>query len=111
MHFLLDKFDFHCHVGLLEGKGRSSRIWREQTEVSKSILVNADNQGAIKLAKNPAFHKRSKHIDVKYHFIRSEVQQSAVSIRYIASEDNLADIFTKPVSRVRLDKFKPLICN
>lgn len=79
--------------------------------VSKSILVNADNQGAIKLAKNPAFHKRSKHIDVKYHFIRSEVQQGTVSIRYIASEDNLADIFTKPVSRVRLDKFKPFICN
>ena len=80
-------------------------------EVSKSILVNADNQGAIKLAKNPAFHKRSKHIDVKYHFIRSEVQQGTVSIRYIASEDNLADIFTKPVSRIRLDKFKPFICN
>ena len=80
-------------------------------EVSKSIVVNADNQGAIKLAKNPAFHKRSKHIDVKYHFIRSEVQQGTVSIRYIASEDNLADIFTKPVSRVRLDKFKPFICN
>ena len=80
-------------------------------EVSKSILVNAGNQGTIKLAKNPAFHKRSKHIDVKYHFIRSEVQQGTVSIRYIASEDNLADIFTKPVSRVRLDKFKPFICN
>ena len=79
--------------------------------VSKSILVNADNQGAIKLAKNPAFHKRSKHIDVKCHFIRSEVQQGTVSIRYITSEENLADIFTKPVSRVRLDKFKPFICN
>ena len=77
--------------------------------VSKSILANADNQGAIKLAKNPAFHKRSKHIDVKYHFIRSEVQQGTVSIRYITGEDNLADIFTKPVSRVRLDKFKPFI--
>ena len=56
---------------------------------TNSILVNADNQGAIKLAKNPAFHKRSKHIDVKYHFIRSEVQQGTVSVRYIASEDNL----------------------
>ena len=63
-------------------------------QVSNSILINADNQGAIKLAKNPAFHKRSKHIDVKFHFIRSEVQQGAVSLSYVASEDNLADIFT-----------------
>ena len=40
MHFLLDKFDFHCHVGLLEGKGRSSRIWREQTEGVKETFFN-----------------------------------------------------------------------
>ena len=80
-------------------------------QVSNSILINADNQSAIKLAKNPAFHKRSKHIDVKFHFIRSEVQLGAVSLSYIASEDNLADIFTKPVSKVRLDKFKHFICN
>ena len=75
------------------------------------MLINADNQGAIKLAKNPAFHKRSKHIDIKYHFIRSEAQQGAISLRYIASEDNLADIFTEPVSKVRMDKFKHFICN
>ena len=35
-----------------------------------SVLVNVDNQGAIKLAKNPMFHKRSKHIDIKYHFYK-----------------------------------------
>ena len=80
-------------------------------QVSNSILINVDNQGAIKLAKNPTFHKRSKYIDVKFHFIRSEVQQGTVSLSYVASEDNLADIFTKPVSRVRLDKFKHFICN
>ncbi|CAB4013210.1 Retrovirus-related Pol poly from transposon TNT 1-94 [Paramuricea clavata] len=80
-------------------------------KVSNKVLINADNQGAIKLAKNPAFHKRSKHIDIKYHFIRSEAQQGAISLRYIAGEDNLADIFTKPVSKVRMDKFKHFICN
>ena len=74
-------------------------------QVSNSILID---QGAIKIAKNPAFHK---HIDVKFHFIRSEVQLGAVSLSYIASEDNLADIFTKPVSKVRLDKFKHFIRN
>ena len=64
-------------------------------KVSYSVLVNGDNQGAINLAKNPMYHKRSKHIDVKYHFIRSE--------------ENVADIFTKPVSKVKLDKFGPFI--
>ena len=40
MHFLLDNFDFQCHVGLLEGKRRSSRIWREQTEGVKETFFN-----------------------------------------------------------------------
>ena len=78
---------------------------------SRSAIINADNQGAIKLAKNPAFHKRSKHIDIKYHFIRSETQRSTINLRYVASEDNLADIFTKAASKIKLDRFKHLICN
>ena len=45
-------------------------------QVSNSILINADNQGAIKLAKNAAFHKRSKHIDVKFYFIKSAARYS-----------------------------------
>ena len=78
---------------------------------SSSTMINADNQGAIKLAKNPVFHKRSKHTDVKYHFIRSEIQRGTVSLMDVASEDNLADIFTKAASKVKLDTFKYLICN
>ena len=78
---------------------------------SDSALVNADNQGAIKLAKNPMFHKRSKHIDIKYHFIRRELELNTIRVEYVASEDNLADIFTKTVSRVKLDKFRRFICN
>jgi hypothetical protein len=80
-------------------------------QVSNSILVNVDNQGAIQLAKNPVFHKRSKHIDIKYHFIRSELELGTINVKYVASEDNLADIFTKPVGKTKLDKFKFFICN
>jgi kynurenine formamidase len=80
-------------------------------QVSNSVLVNVDNQGAIQLVKNPMFHKRSKHIDIKYHFIRSELELGTINVEYVASEDNLADIFTKPVGKTKLDKFKFFICN
>ena len=78
-------------------------------QVSYSVLVNGDNQGAINLAKNPMYHKRSKHIDVKYHFIRSEVRTGSIVLAYIPTDENVADIFTKPVSKVKLDKFGPFI--
>ena len=64
--------------------------------VSDDVLINVDNQGAINLAKNPVNHQRSKHIDIKYHFIRSEIQKGNVRLQYVTTEDNVADIFTKP---------------
>ena len=72
---------------------------------SHSVLLNVDNQGAINLAKNPMYHKRSKHIDVKYHFIRSEIRTGRIELEYIPTSDNVADIFTKPVNKAKLDKF------
>jgi len=65
-----------------------------------------DNQGAIALCENPIQHQRSKHIDIKYHFIRSECQNDVLNLMYVPTVDNVADVFTKPVSRARLDKFK-----
>jgi len=65
-----------------------------------------DNQGAIASCKNPVQHQRSKHIDIKYHFIRSEFQNGVLNLMYVPTADNVADVFTKPVSRTRLDKFK-----
>ena len=68
-----------------------------------------DNQGAIALAKNPVNHKRSKHIDIRFHFIRDEITEDRLCLEYIPSGDNLADIFTKPVTAVKLKEFKPLL--
>jgi len=80
------------------------QLWSEmQSCKSDCVLLYVDNQGAISLAKNPVHHKRTKHIDVKYHFIRSEVNKS-VMLAYIPTENNTADIFTKPVPRVKMDK-------
>ena len=63
-----------------------------------------DNQGAIKLANNPVHRQRSKHIDIKYHFIRDEVTIGTLQLIYVPTHLNIADMFTKPVSRMKLDK-------
>ena len=81
-----------------------------QVSISEGkTIIRIDNQGAINLAKNPIHHQRSKHIDIKYHFIRLEVMEKRVSLEYISSEENLADIFTKPASKGKLEKFKVIM--
>lgn len=73
--------------------------------VFSGVTLFCDNQGALALAKNPIQHQRSKHIDIKYHFIRSEIQNGVVNIEYVPSEHNVSDLFTKPVSSVKLKRF------
>ena len=68
-----------------------------------------DNQSAIRLVKNPEFHKRSKHIDVRYHFIREKYEEKVFTIQYIASNEQLGDIFTKALSKIKFEKFRTLI--
>jgi len=65
----------------------------------KSVDLGVDNQGAINLAKNPVNHQRSKHIDIRYHFIRDEVEKGNVNLFYVPTQQNPADIFTKAVSQ------------
>ena len=74
-----------------------------------SFDLSCDNQGAIALAKNPVNHKRSKHIDIKYHFVRDEIIMKRLCVKYISTEENVADILTKPVSSKRLNKFQSVV--
>jgi hypothetical protein len=57
----------------------------------------ADNMGAIAISENPKFHQRVKHIDIRFHFLRDLVEAGEVKINYVPSEENLADILTKPL--------------
>ena len=73
------------------------------------FTLYGDNQGASALAKNPVNHKRSKHIDIRFHFIRDEISEDRLCLKYVPSGENIADIFTKPVNAVKLKEFKPLL--
>ena len=66
------------------------------------IAIGEDNQSCIKLCQNPVMHKRSKHIETKFHFIRDKAEDGTISIHYIPTDKMAADIFTKslPVSKV-----------
>jgi hypothetical protein len=65
-----------------------------------------DNKSAISLAKNPVFHDRSKHIDIRYHFIRECVEQGRIDINYIRTNDQLADVLTKALGRLMFQELR-----
>lgn len=65
----------------------------------KPMIIYEDNQGAIAMAKNPVGHKRTKHIDIKFHFVREKVQEGALLLQYCTTKEMLADILTKPLPK------------
>ena len=75
-------------------------------KLADNIVVNVDNQGAIGLAKNPVSHNKSKHIDIKYHFVRECVHNNKIELEYVPTAFNVADLMTKPTSKVKLSQFK-----
>ena len=64
----------------------------------RKIPVLCDNKSAIFVADNLVNNSRSKHIDIRYHFVRERVHEGLIEILHVASEDNLADWFTKPLT-------------
>jgi len=68
------------------------------------VCIQCDNNGARKLAENPVFHGRSKHIDVRHHFIREVLKNGELSVIYTPSTDMAADILTKGLSKVKHEK-------
>ena len=74
-----------------------------------AIELWADNQSAIALSKSNVHHARTKHIDIRYHFIRDQVERGVISLEYRKTDDNAADVFTKPLARARLEYLAQMI--
>ena len=69
--------------------------------VQDSMVVNADNQGSIALAKNPVFHNRLKHINIQYHFTQDLVKGKQISLNYIPTKEMSTDLLTKALPRAQ----------
>jgi hypothetical protein len=70
----------------------------EETRAPKLLV---DNKSAISLVKNPLFHERSKHIDLRYHLIHDYVEKGELGVDYVSTVAQLADILTKALGRIR----------
>jgi hypothetical protein len=70
------------------------------------IPIYADNQGSIFIGSNPVQRIRTKHIDVKYHYVRECIAVKKIVLYHVPTKDNTADIFTKNLGRLKFEKFK-----
>jgi hypothetical protein len=86
-------------------------LWMRQTlrdysyKLSKVPLL-CDNESAIRMADNPVEHSRTKHIDIQYHFLRDHQQKGNIEIAYVNTQNQLADIFTKPLDEKTCSKLR-----
>jgi hypothetical protein len=86
-------------------------LWMMQTlrdygyKLTKVPLL-CDNESAIRMADNPVEHSRTKHIVIRYHFLRDHQQKGDIEIAYINTKEQLADIFTKPLDEQTFNKLR-----
>jgi hypothetical protein len=71
-----------------------------------SIQLYGDNNGSLKLSKNPEFHQRTKHIRVHEHYIRQEIEAGHIEVSYVPTTDQTADGFTKPLPKPGFESFR-----
>lgn len=73
------------------------------------VTIYIENKLAIDLAKNPVFHARSKHIDIRYHFIRECIEKGEIEVKHICSEKQHAYVLTKSFASFKFEKMRNLL--
>ena len=83
----------------------------EKLRVEEKIgtVIMCDNSSTIQLSKNPLFHGKSKHIDVRFHFLRDLVNDGVVELSYCNSQDQIADIMTKLLKLEQFEKLRDML--
>ena len=62
-----------------------------------TTVILCDNQSCIKMTKNPVFHNRSKHIEIRYFYIRDMMQKGTIKLQYVSTDEQVVDVLTKPL--------------
>jgi hypothetical protein len=93
------------------GSSCSQLVWMKQMlkeyNVEYDVLtLYCDNLSAINISKNPIQHSRTKHIDIRHHFIRDLVEENIVTLKHVATEEQIADIFTKALDAKQFEKLR-----
>ncbi|XP_050902272.1 uncharacterized mitochondrial protein AtMg00810-like [Lathyrus oleraceus] len=86
------------------GSCRAQNLWLKQQLSDYGIdlgciPLRCDNTSAINITKNPVMHSRTKHIDIRHHFLRDHVLKGDVEVTFVDTHNQLADIFTKPLAK------------
>ena len=86
-------------------------MWQKQQLLDYGIKldhipIKFDNAITINLSKNPIQHSRTKHIDIRHHFLRNHIQNGDISLEFIDTNNQLTDIFIKPLNEERLNFIK-----
>lgn len=86
------------------------RILNDMGDQQKEpTVIYCDNKSAIAIAKNPVHHNRTKHIAIKYHFIREAGETKEIRLEYCQTEDQIADIFTKALPRPKFEQLRSML--
>ena len=76
-----------------------------EVKYTKLIPNHCDNNSVISVSKNPVLHSKTKHIPIKYHFLREQVTNRVVQLNFIPSKEHTVDIFNKPLSKTQFEYF------
>jgi hypothetical protein len=69
-------------------------------------VIHCDNQSCVKLSENPVSHDSSKHVEIKFHYIRDMVLRKAVLMQYLPTDEQIADVLTKPLAKSKFEYFR-----
>jgi hypothetical protein len=78
-------------------------------ERKEPTMMRCDNQSSINIAKNPIFHARTRHVEAQYHFVKEKLQSNEITLMYCNTSENVADIFTKPLGKIKFELFREML--
>ena len=83
------------------------QMWEDiHNHYDTPIPIYCDNTSAISISKNPVMHSKTKHIPIKFHFLRDQVMNKVIKLEYIGTRDQIADIFDKPLPKMQIENLR-----